>query len=77
MNFLASCMSDKQRKIIEWYWPLMDSHIAQNMLNSQSLRLRAPYLPHELTILQNLIIGDTKINNMAHLPFDILLFYTT
>ncbi|WBA81084.1 hypothetical protein [Endozoicomonas sp. GU-1] len=42
----------------------MGSHIAQNTLNSQSLRLTAPYLPHELAILQNLIIGDTKINNL-------------
>ncbi|MBO9480692.1 hypothetical protein [Salinisphaera sp. G21_0] len=43
----------------------MDSHIAQNMLNSQSLRLTAPYLQHESGVLQNLIISDTKINNMV------------
>ncbi|WP_257296771.1 hypothetical protein [Endozoicomonas sp. YOMI1] len=52
-------------KITELYWPMMDSHIAKNMLNSQSLRITAPFLQHELSILQNLIIGDTKINNMV------------
>ncbi|MBO9494091.1 hypothetical protein J7438_08330 [Thalassotalea sp. G20_0] len=44
---------------------MMDSHIAKNMLNSQSLRLTAPYLQHESAVLQNLIVGDTKINNMV------------